>query len=72
MRVFAIGDLHLEGNTGKTMDRFGENWRDHDRHGEAIKTALTGQRERTRYYLVSADAVDFAPAEINVGEMRKN
>ena len=31
MRVFAIGDLHLEGNTGKTMDRFGENWRDHDR-----------------------------------------
>jgi predicted phosphohydrolase len=31
MRVFAIGDLHLEGGTGKTMDRFGENWRDHDR-----------------------------------------
>lgn len=30
MRVFAIGDLHLEGGTGKTMDRFGENWRDHD------------------------------------------
>ncbi len=31
MRVFAIGDLHLEGGTGKTMDRFGENWHDHDR-----------------------------------------
>jgi predicted phosphohydrolase len=31
MRVFAIGDMHLEGGTGKTMDRFGENWRDHDR-----------------------------------------
>ena len=31
MRVFAIGDLHLEGGTGKTMDRFGEHWRDHDR-----------------------------------------
>lgn len=31
MRVFAIGDLHLESGTGKTMDRFGENWRDHDR-----------------------------------------
>lgn len=30
MRVFAIGDLHLEGGTGKTMDRFGENWRNHD------------------------------------------
>ena len=38
-------------------------------HGDAIKTALTGQRGRTRYYLVSADAVDFAPAEIDVGEM---
>jgi hypothetical protein len=31
MRVFAIGDLHLEGGTGKTMERFGEQWRDHDR-----------------------------------------
>lgn len=30
MRVFAIGDMHLAGGTGKTMDRFGENWRDHD------------------------------------------
>src|SRR6185503_10646715 len=28
MRVFAIGDMHLEGGTGKTMDRFGQNWRD--------------------------------------------
>jgi uncharacterized protein len=31
MKVFAIGDLHLAGGTGKTMDRFGEHWRDHDR-----------------------------------------
>jgi predicted phosphohydrolase len=31
MRLFAIGDLHLAGGTGKTMDRFGEHWRDHDR-----------------------------------------
>jgi predicted phosphohydrolase len=31
MRVFAIGDLHLEGGTGKTMDRFGDNWVGHDR-----------------------------------------
>lgn len=30
MKVFAIGDLHLAGGTGKTMDRFGEHWRDHD------------------------------------------
>jgi predicted phosphohydrolase len=31
MKVFAIGDLHLAGGTGKTMDRFGEHWRNHDR-----------------------------------------
>jgi len=31
MRIFAIGDLHLEGGTGKRMDRFGANWIDHDR-----------------------------------------
>jgi uncharacterized protein len=31
MKIFAIGDLHLAGGTGKTMDRFGEQWRDHDR-----------------------------------------
>jgi predicted phosphohydrolase len=31
MRVFAIGDLHLEGGTGKTMERFGDHWRDHDK-----------------------------------------
>jgi len=30
MKIFAIGDLHLAGGTGKTMDRFGEQWRDHD------------------------------------------
>ena len=31
MRIFAIGDLHLAGGTDKTMDRFGDHWRDHDR-----------------------------------------
>ena len=30
MRVFAIGDLHLPGGTGKTMDRFGDHWLNHD------------------------------------------
>jgi predicted phosphohydrolase len=30
MRIFAIGDMHLASGTGKTMDRFGENWRNHD------------------------------------------
>lgn len=30
MKIFAIGDLHLAGGTGKTMDRFGEQWRDHE------------------------------------------
>jgi predicted phosphohydrolase len=33
-------------------------------HGEAITTALNGVRNRTVYQLVSADAVEFAPAEI--------
>ena len=31
MKIFAIGDLHLAGGTGKTMERFGEHWLDHDR-----------------------------------------
>jgi predicted phosphohydrolase len=31
MRIFAIGDLHLAGGTDKTMDRFGDHWRNHDR-----------------------------------------
>jgi predicted phosphohydrolase len=30
MKIFAIGDLHLAGGTGKTMDRFGEHWHNHD------------------------------------------
>ena len=30
MRVFAIGDMHLESGTGKTMDRFGEHWHNHE------------------------------------------
>src|ERR1700740_1800038 len=30
MRVFAIGDMHLESGTGKTMDRFGAHWHNHE------------------------------------------
>jgi uncharacterized protein len=30
MRIFALGDLHLAGGTGKTMDRFGDHWINHD------------------------------------------
>ena len=33
-------------------------------HGDDIRTALKGSRGTTAYYLVSADAADFAPAEI--------
>ncbi len=29
MRIFAIGDLHLEGNENKKMDVFGDNWANH-------------------------------------------
>jgi hypothetical protein len=35
-------------------------------HGEAIATALTGLRNKTAYYVVSADAVEFAPREIKL------
>ncbi len=28
--VFAIADLHLPGDSGKTMERFGQEWTDHD------------------------------------------
>jgi uncharacterized protein len=28
-RIFAIADLHLGGNMGKTMDKFGAHWKDH-------------------------------------------
>jgi predicted phosphohydrolase len=35
-------------------------------HGEDIRTALTGPRGKTNYYLVSADAVDFGPVEIRL------
>jgi predicted phosphohydrolase len=31
MRLFAIGDLHLSGAVYKPMDKFGSNWKDHDR-----------------------------------------
>ena len=29
MKLFAVGDLHMPGDAGKTMDIFGEEWRDH-------------------------------------------
>jgi uncharacterized protein len=35
-------------------------------HGDSIKTAFTGRRGASFYYLVSADAVNFAPKEINL------
>ncbi len=41
-------------------------------HGESIKTALTGLHNQTVYYLVSADAVNFAPAEIDLNQVERN
>jgi predicted phosphohydrolase len=29
VRIFAIGDLHMPGGTGKSMDKFGEHWVGH-------------------------------------------
>ncbi len=39
-------------------------------HGDDTRTALTGILGKTRYYLVSADAAGFAPAEISLAESR--
>jgi predicted phosphohydrolase len=39
-------------------------------HGESISTALKGVRGETRYYIVSADAVGFEPAEIKVPQLK--
>ena len=30
MKVWAIGDLHLSGAKKKPMERFGDNWKNHD------------------------------------------
>ena len=35
-------------------------------HGDDIRTALTGLQARTTYFLVSADAANFAPAELGI------
>lgn len=31
MKIFALGDLHLAGSVSKSMEIFGENWKDHDK-----------------------------------------
>jgi predicted phosphohydrolase len=41
-------------------------------HGEHIKSAFTGARGQTTYALVSADAVNFTPAEIKISEFRRS
>ena len=41
-------------------------------HGEHIRSAFTGARGRTAYCLVSADAIDFMPAEIKIDKSRRS
>ncbi len=36
MAIYAIGDLHLSGDSDKPMDIFGEHWAD---HGDKIKAS---------------------------------
>lgn len=45
MKIFAIGDLHLPGKTSKTMDIFGENWRDHQHKIEQNWNAMVGEKD---------------------------
>ena len=73
MRVFAIGDLHLEGGTGKTMEIFGENWR---RHDEKIFTAWERVGRDDDLLLVVGDSswalrLEQAQADLDrIGRMR--
>lgn len=41
-------------------------------HGDDVRTALTGLRVKTNYKLVSADAVNFAPAEIEIQRVSRH
>ncbi len=52
MKIFAIGDLHLPGNSEKPMDVFGEKW---DRHFERICDAWQAQVERADIVLIPGD-----------------
>jgi predicted phosphohydrolase len=62
-----VNQLHQPSGFSDLIDRFQASACIYGHlHGEAIKTGLTGLRSRTRYYLVSADSVDFAPAEIAI------
>ena len=73
MRVFAIGDLHLEGGSGKTMDVFGDNWRHHD---EKIFAAWERLGHDEDLLLVVGDSswamrLDDAQADLDrIGRMR--
>lgn len=40
MRIFSLGDLHLPGGTDKTMDIFGDNWKNHHQKMEENWRAL--------------------------------
>ncbi|MCI0487988.1 MAG: metallophosphoesterase [Blastocatellia bacterium] len=67
-----VNDKHEPNGFTELIDEYGADACVYGHlHGEAIKTALTGLRGRTLYYLVSADAVDFAPAEIKIIRTRR-
>lgn len=68
-----VNDKHEPSGFTQLIDEFGASACIYGHlHGEAIKTALTGLRNNTKYHLVSADAVDFAPAEIEISKFGRN
>jgi predicted phosphohydrolase len=73
MRVFAIGDMHLAGGTGKTMDRFGEHWRNHD---QKIFSAWGEIGDPSDLLLICGDSswamrlADAAPDLARIGQMK--
>lgn len=52
MRIYAIGDLHLSGNSEKPMDVFGAHWKDHK---QKIETNWCETVDRDDIVLVPGD-----------------
>ncbi|MFQ6043935.1 MAG: metallophosphoesterase [Candidatus Poribacteria bacterium] len=52
MKVWAIGDLHLSGANPKPMDKFGEQWKNHD---EKISTAWRDTVAKDDLVVVAGD-----------------
>ena len=52
MAIYAIGDLHLSGDSDKPMDIFGEHWVD---HGDKIKASWLEKVKKDDAVLIPGD-----------------